>query len=183
VSGLGHPLLTVAAFVTFAAFRLLNPQAARWTTAGIIGLVLLPLAAWNYRQMRTGAYSNFDVSVREQRRSFYPLLLSLLGAATTLLFLAQVAVPFRYGMLVGWGLLAACFLVNFRLKVSLHAAMSFFMACTLLMLDARWGTVALGLASLVAASRLVLGRHSALELLVGAGLGILAGGGLWLVLR
>ena len=183
VSGLGHPLLTVAVFVAFAASRLLDPLAARWTTGGIIGLVLLPLAAWNYRQTRTGAYTNFDVSKREHRHSFYPLLLGLLGAATALLFWARVAVAFRYGMLVGWGLLAACFLVNFRLKVSLHAAMSFFMACALLTLDARWGIVGLGLASLVAASRLVLRRHSLPELLAGAGLGALAGGALWLLLR
>lgn len=173
VSALGHPLCTAVLFVGFAAYRLLDGRLAAWTVAVLAGGVVGPVAAWSYWQVRRGRYTNFDVSVREQRRSFYPLLLGLLGAATLLAGLVGGAAPLRAGLVAATGLLALCYLVNFRLKVSLHAALSFFLAgCLGLLLGAGAMAAALLLAGVVAASRLVLGRHTAAELVAGTTLGL-----------
>ena len=85
-------------------------------------------------------------------------------------------------MLAVWGLLLVCYVLNSWLKVSLHAAMSFFLACVLLRQEPTWGATALVLATLIAASRLVLRRHTLAELVVGSIVGAVASGGLmWFV--
>ncbi|MCC3160562.1 hypothetical protein LJ737_25215 [Hymenobacter sp. 15J16-1T3B] len=173
VSTLGHPLGTAMLFVGFAAFRLLDGPAALAAVVLVAGGVVGPVAAWNYRQVRRGHYANFDVSVREQRRSFYPRLLGLLLLVVGLMWGLEAARPLRAGLLAALGLLTLCYLLNFRLKVSLHAALSFFLAgCLGLLAGSGAGAVALLLAALVAASRLVLGRHTVPELLAGTGLGL-----------
>ncbi|UYZ59508.1 hypothetical protein [Hymenobacter latericus] len=167
VSALGNPLFTALVFVGVLAFRLLEVRVAAGVVAGLLLGVAAPMSIWNYRQVRSGAYTDFDVSVREHRASFYPRLIALLGLATALVWATQPAAPLRAGMLAALGLLVACYAINFRLKVSLHAALSFFMAGCVLGMNQAWGLGALLVASLVAASRLVLQRHSLAELVVG----------------
>ena len=183
VSFLGHPLLTAPVFAGVLAWRRLPPEQAGWVLGSVLLLVVLPISLWNLRQTRRGAYTNFDVSERGQRRSFYPLLLALLGLATAALFWQRPAGPFRFGMLAVWAMLLACYGLNFWLKVSLHAAMSFFLAGAVGYLFPGWGGLALALAALVAASRWVLGRHAPAELLAGAALGTATFGGLLWLLR
>ncbi|GAA4384674.1 hypothetical protein [Hymenobacter koreensis] len=176
VSGLGHPLLTAVVFVVIMTFYLLDARTATWIAGGVVIGVILPIALWNYRQTRTGAYSNFDVSVREQRRSFYPRLIGLLATATALTVVLPTAAALRNGMGLVCLMLVACFAVNFYLKVSLHAAWSFFLASAVYLMHPGWGIVALSAAGLIAASRLVLGRHTVAELVVGAAIGLATGG-------
>ncbi|GAB3839773.1 hypothetical protein [Hymenobacter jeollabukensis] len=179
VSGLGHPLLTAALFVGAVASR----QSGTWVAGAVVGGVVLPVAAWNYWRVRRGQYTNFDVSAREQRHSFYPVLLTLLALATGSTWLVGTPIAWRAGLAVALGLILLCYLLNFRLKVSLHAALSFFLAGGVgLLAGAGWGLGAALLAGLVAASRLVLRRHTGPEVLVGASVGIGAAGVLgWLL--
>ncbi|RFP64741.1 hypothetical protein D0N36_12640 [Hymenobacter lapidiphilus] len=142
---------------------------------GCIATVAALLSFWNLRQTRRGRYSNFDVSERKQRQAFYPVLLGLLGLATAALVWQGPAGPLREGLLACWLLLWVCYGINFWLKVSLHAALSFFLAWALLHLRADWGLLAFVAAALVAASRLALQRHTVPELLVGTGIGLVAG--------
>lgn len=179
VSGLGHPLLTAALFVGAVALR----QSGAWVAGAVVGGVVLPVAAWNYWQVRRGRYTNFDVSARRQRGSFYGVLLALLGLATGSAWLLDAPLAWRAGLGVVLGLVLLCYLLNFRLKVSLHAALSFFLAGGVgLLAGLGWAIGAAGLAGLVAASRVVLRRHTPLEVLVGAGVGIGAAGVLWQLL-
>lgn len=179
VSGLGHPLLTAALFVGAVALR----QSGGWVAGAVVGGVVLPVAAWNYWQVRRGRYTNFDVSARQQRGSFYPVLLTLLALATGSAWLLGTPLAWRVGLGVALALILLCYLLNFRLKVSLHAALSFFLAGGVgLLAGAGWGLGAGALAGLVAASRVVLRRHTPLEVLVGAGVGTGAAGVLWQLL-
>lgn len=180
VSGLGHPLVTATAFAAFVAGRRLQGAAAAWVLGSVVALTLF-ISLWSLWQTRRGVYSNFDVSQRAQRRSFYPVLLGGVGLATAALFWQPVG-QFRYGLLAVWLQLLLCYGLNFWLKVSLHAALSFFLAYAVLHLHVGWGLLALGVATLIAASRLVLQRHTVPELVVGTLMGLLAGAGLvWLL--
>lgn len=179
VSWLGHPLVTTTAFAVFMAGRL-QGAAAAWVLGSVVALTVF-IGLWSLRQTRRGVYSNFDVSQRTQRRSFYPVLVSVVGLATATLFWQSVG-QFRYGLLFVWLQLLLCYGLNFWLKVSLHATLSFFLACAVLHLHAGWGLLAMGIATLIAASRLVLQRHTLPELVVGTLVGLTAGAGLvWLL--
>ena len=72
-------------------------------------------------------------------------------------------------------LLIIAALINFRIKLSLHALFAFYSAVILFVVNPVVGAVAFALALLVFWSRLYLKRHDLLEMLVGAFLGLLGG--------
>jgi membrane-associated phospholipid phosphatase len=72
-------------------------------------------------------------------------------------------------------LLLVAALVNFRIKLSLHALFAFYSAIILFVVHPVVGAIAFALALLVFWSRLYLGRHDLLEMVVGASLGLLGG--------
>jgi hypothetical protein len=79
------------------------------------------------------------------------------------------------GALVILFLLVVAALVNFRIKLSLHALFAFYSAIILIMVNPVAGAIAFALAFLVFWSRLYLRRHDLLEMLVGTSLGLLGG--------
>ncbi|MBC6698253.1 hypothetical protein [Hymenobacter sp. BT190] len=182
MSALGHPLLTTVVFAAYVAWRQLPASVAAWVVGSVLAVVV-PVALWSWRQTRRGVFTNFDLSERRQRHTWYPVLLGLLGVAAALLWQQPQAGAFRAGLLAAWLLLGLCYGINARLKVSLHAAMSFFLACAMWQLAGPGaGVGALVLAAAIAASRWVLGRHTGPELVVGTAVGLAAGGGLaWLL--
>jgi hypothetical protein len=179
ISALGHPLVMIALFVVVVAVRqgpaVLPLRYALLIVAGQI----IPVAIWNLRQTRAGRYTNFDVSVRAERMSMYALILVLMVPATIAIQWAPVARDVRTGMLCTTLLFVVSWAVNFRIKLSLHAAVSFYLAVACTMIDVRAGLVLFLSAAAVSISRLILRRHTAAELWLGSVLGIAAG----LVLR
>jgi len=76
---------------------------------------------------------------------------------------------------VTWFVLVVAALVNFRIKLSLHALFAFYSAIILFVIHPLVGAIAFVLAFLVFWSRLYLERHDLLETLLGASLGLLGG--------
>lgn len=175
VSALGHPLLTTAAFILYLAARE-GPRVMPVRYAVLIVMMLVvPLALWNLRQTRSGAYANFDVSVRTERTSMYAVMTGLMLSATLASWWAPVARDVRLGMICVLGMFVAAWAINRQVKVSLHAAISFFLAFAATLLDLRLAVALFACATAVTASRLVLRRHTHLELGIGSALGTAAG--------
>ena len=175
ISWIGHPLVFVTGSVAvIVAMRLANRVGLSVLLALLVAVVL-PTILLLSRGVRSGQWSDADVSVRTERARFYPqaMLISSFGLAT-LLFLDAPAFVTR-GALVTLALLAVAALVNCWIKLSLHALFGFY--CALILLRIHWlaGTIAFALALLVFWSRLHLGRHGLIEMLVGAGFGLLGG--------
>ena len=179
VSVLGHPLLTAAGFVVFVSFTRFGSATALASSAVVIGLVILPIAAWNYRNTQKGRYSNFDVSVRSQRHSFYRVSVGLLLLATGVLWLTDQPPSLRYGMGFALLLVVISGLANLYVKASLHTSVSVFLSLALLTIHPVAGAVLLGFSAVVAGSRWVLGRHTLPEIAAGAAIGLAVGGGLY----
>ena len=72
-------------------------------------------------------------------------------------------------------LLIIAALINFRIKLSLHALFAFYSAIILFVVNPIAGAIAFTLAVLVFWSRLYLKRHDLSETLVGTFLGLLGG--------
>jgi hypothetical protein len=174
LSVLGHPGLLVPAAVAVAASgEHVAPQllpvalATAVAVAAIVGIYSL----W---QVRAGRWAHIDASNPDERHQLNLFLAALLGGAAALLWAlgqpGSVALgPLLIGLVVG-----LTHLLRRWLKVSLHAA------CALFSLALVWPHPLLtpGLALLaagVAWSRLVLGRHTSAEVLLGLGLGAAAG--------
>lgn len=175
LSFLGHPLLMGTFLSSLVFYQIFPPEKALLLSGFILLLVSLPASAWIYYKTQSGGYSNFDVSVRSQRKSMYLVLTGLLGTASFLAWQSEQPLAFCIGLSLCLGMVLLSFLLNTFLKTSLHAAMSFFMAVGLLQLHFVLGVGLLLLAVLVGISRLVLKRHSLAEVISGSVVGAAAG--------
>jgi hypothetical protein len=175
ISWIGHPLVFVSASVALIVlFRLANRVGVSVLVALIVA-VIIPTALLLIRGVRSGRWSDADVSVPTERAGFYPpAILISLGGVASLLFLHAPRFITR-GALVTLMLLVIAALINRVLKISLHAMFALYCAVALLAIGWVPGGIAIALAGLVLWSRLYLRRHALPDVLLGAGLG-LAGG-------
>jgi membrane-associated phospholipid phosphatase len=182
-STLGNPLLTSALLLGAACLRFLNSSRALEVGLALFAFLLLPIALWTLGSVRTGYYSDFDVSRREERRTLYPLIVGLpLLAACALLATGQPA-SLWLGTLCASLMTAVAASVNRYSKISLHAAFSFFYAVAVVRISPTWVAPVAVFAVLVACSRFILKRHAIGELVLGTALGLGAGFALLLALR
>lgn len=175
ISWIGHPLVFVSvSLAIIVGMRLANRVGLSVLLALIIAVVL-PIAVLLIRGVRSGRWSDADVSVRAQRVHFYPraILLSL-GGIATLWFLRAPGFIVR-GALVTLALLVLAAIFNRFIKISLHAMFSFYCAVVLFAISGLTGLSALIAALLVAWSRIQLRRHGFIEVLAGMAMGVLGG--------
>jgi membrane-associated phospholipid phosphatase len=183
VSVVGHPLVTTSILTLYVAFNQVAFFNALFVSALLLGGVILPVSWQNYRRTQQGQYTNFDVSDRQQRYRFYPVLMGLLALVTGLLFVTGQPRSFCYGFLSMLLLIGCSYLINFFSKASLHTSISIFIAWAVLLISQPMALVMMLFALVVTASRLVLNRHYLSELVIGALLGLLVGAGFYTFMR
>jgi len=174
VSWIGHPLVFISLSVgIIIALRLAN-RAGLALSLTLLATVILPMALLLFRGVQSGRWS-LDVSNRAERVRFYPWAISISAMAVIVLLLSQAPGFALRGATITLFLLIMAALINFRIKLSLHALFAFYSAVILFVINPVVGAVAFALALLVFWSRLYLKRHDLLETLVGAFLGLLGG--------
>ena len=141
----------------------------------LFATVILPMALLLFRGFQSGRWSDPDVSVRAERVRFYPRAILISAVAVIVLLLSRAPGFALRGATMTLFLLIMAALINFRIKLSLHALFAFYSAVILFVVNPVVGAVAFALALLVFWSRLYLKRHDLLETLVGAFLGLLGG--------
>lgn len=180
ISILGHPFLLIPALVAAVTVRRLPPRQAAFLVGTVVLVAVVPMLLLIARRVRSGAWTNYDISVREQRAGMYPVALAITAATALVLAWAQVPGPILRGVLAILVLIGLAALINLWLKISLHTAFAVFTA--LAVLPSRGlATGALVLALAIAWSRLELGRHTVAEVIGGALLGAVVGGGAFLL--
>lgn len=175
VSRIGHPLVFISlSFSVVVALRLAN-RAGLALLLTLLATVILPMALLLFRGVRSGRWSDMDVSVHAERVRFYPFAIPISATAAIVLWLLRAPVFALRGAMVTLFLLIVAALINFRIKLSLHALFAFYSAIILFAVDPIAGAIAFTAALLVFWSRLHLGRHDLLEMLVGTSLGLIGG--------
>jgi len=175
VSWIGHPLVFISLSVgIIIALRLAN-RAGLALSLTLLATVILPMALLLFRGFQSGRWSDPDVSIHAERVRFYPRAISISAVAVLVLLLSRAPAFALRGATMTLFLLIIAALINFRIKLSLHALFGFYSAVILFVVNPVVGAVALAVALLVFWSRLCLKRHDLLETLVGAFLGLLGG--------
>ena len=175
VSWIGHPLVFISLSVgIIIALRLAN-RAGLALSLTLLATVILPMALLLFRGFQSGRWSDPDVSIHAERVRFYPRAISISAVAVLVLLLSRAPAFALRGATMTLFLLIIAALINFRIKLSLHALFGFYSAVILFVVNPVVGAVALAVALLVFWSRLYLKRHDLLETLVGAFLGLLGG--------
>jgi membrane-associated phospholipid phosphatase len=156
------------------ALRLAN-RAGLALSLTLLATVILPMALLLFRGVQSGLWSDPDVSIRAERVRFYPPAISISAMAVIVLLLSRAPGFALRGATMTLFLLITAALINFRIKLSLHALFAFYSAVILFVVNPVVGAVAFAVALLVFWSRLYLKRHNFVEMLVGACLGLLGG--------
>jgi hypothetical protein len=175
VSWIGHPLVFISLSVAIIIVLRLASRAGLALFLTLLATLILPMALLLFLGTRSGRWSDTDVSIRAERVRFYPRAIPISAIAVIALWLLRAPALALRGAVVTLFLLVMAALINFRIKLSLHALFAFYSAIILFVVHPVVGAIAFALAFLVFWSRLYLERHDLLETLVGASLGLLGG--------
>lgn len=176
VSWVGHPLVFVMGSVAIVLATTMKSAAVWPILAGLFFSVILPMAILLVIGVRSGRWKDLDVSVREERTRFYPVAIPISAAGLVTTWLVRAPFFILRGGIVTLGLLVGAALINTRLKISLHTLFAFYCVMILSRTGSIAGIAAFTLATLVFWSRLYLGRHTMMENITGACVGV--GGGI-----
>ncbi len=171
-------LLPVA--VTVAASQRLSP-AKVFVVVGATCAALLVVAVYVLWGRKHGRFGNLDVTDRGQRGPVYRMALFATGGAAVLMFATGQGTGGGRGALAACGLLIVSKFINERLtKISLHAAFTAFSAALVGPGAPVWCAALSCACLLVGWSRVVLGRHTGVQVLLGTVAGAVAGAVPWL---
>lgn len=175
VSWVGHPLVFILATVSIVVGTQMRMSSAWPIVVCLFFSVIIPTALLLILGVRSGRWQDADVSVREERKRFYPwaIPISAFGVVTTWLIHAPLFI--LRGGIATLGLFILAAIVNTWLKISLHTLFAFYCTAILFRIGLIPGLCALALAALVFWSRLFLGRHTAAENWAGLVVGLIGG--------
>lgn len=165
----GHPFVLMPITVAVAT-------RAAWLSVSLaVGTLLLLMAVIAHR-VRHGRWSDHDVSDSGQRHSLYPVAIATLGTSTMLAWQAGVTPGVVWGFAVALGVLVGAAVITRWTKVSLHTMWGAFCASVLVGSGIEIALVFGAFVACLGWSRVVLGRHTLGQVVIGGALGCLGGG-------
>jgi hypothetical protein len=175
VSWIGHPLVFVTISVGFVLATQLNSRRAMGLIGALFLAVIAPTGVLLFLGVRFGRWRDADVSVREERKRFYPIAIPLSALGTIVMWLANAPRYILRGGVITLLLLIAAAITNHWSKISLHTLFATYCTVILFRVNLFCGSAALILAALVFWSRLFLSRHTISENISGVALGAVGG--------
>ncbi len=168
ISDFFNPLLSLFLFFVYMSFMKYSLKNSVLYFLPILLIIIAPVMAWLVWNVKTGRYTNMDVSNRIQRKSLYVFI------ATCVVFYIAFNY-FKNGyvdlvMLFILILLFALQISNFYIKSSMHTAFNVFVAALFFALNQTMGLVWLAIAIVVGITRIILKRHTPKEVFMGAGI-------------
>ena len=165
ISTLGHPFLLLPVVLSLLTVRQV-PFEKAWPALAVIFGSLAVMSVFLFFRKRKGKISNWDVSAKSERGSniYRPVLILLLLAAALLYVFRK---PFVADTLFFALLMAVCYAINTKIKISQHTLIVTYLGFLVLSANLWAGVAMLIFAPFVAWSRVVLGRHTESEVLAG----------------
>src|SRR5947207_3821073 len=175
VSWIGHPLV----FVTISVGIVLTTQVASRAAIPLLAALFLsliaPMGLLLFFGVRSGRWADADVSVREERKRFYPIAIPLSALGTIVMWLANTPRSILRGGVITLLLLIASAIVNHWSKISLHTLFATYCTVILFRVNIFCGLVALVLGGLVCVWRVLSSREYVSENISGIALGTVGG--------
>ena len=175
ISWIGHPLTFVTVTVGLVVITQLARGRALLILTALVVSLIAPTAVLLFLGVRSGRWKDADVSVREERKRFYPVAIPLSAIGTAIMWLIGAPRYILRGGIVTLSLLVIAAITNLRFKISLHTLFASFCTAILFRLNVVDGVAGSVLTALVFWSRLFLSRHTVSEMAGGLVLGIAGG--------
>jgi membrane-associated phospholipid phosphatase len=168
ISDFFNPLVSLFIFFVYMSVRNYTLKDSLLYFLPILLMIILPVIIWLVWNVKTGRYTNMDVSNRIQRKTLYIFIAVCVVSYLLFNYFQNGYVDFV--MLFILILLFSMQISNYFIKSSMHTAFNIFVAALFFALDTTMGFVWLGISFLVGITRIILKRHTPREVFMGAGI-------------
>ena len=175
ISILGHPFLTIPIYTLAITFGICEIKDAIFISFMVVGCFFVPVILWNYINTKRGKYTNFDVSNQKERNSLYVFAIHILTAILFVFYLSHQSNSIILNILFALILTVVSYLVNFKIKCSGHISLTIFLSFIVLPKNLTAAYILLVCALIIGWSRIVLKRHTFIEVLTGMIIGLVVG--------
>jgi len=166
ISDFFNPLLSLFIFFLYMSVKNYSLEDSLYYFLPILLIIMIPVIVWLVWNVKTGRYTNMDVSNRVQRKTLYIFIATCIIAYIIFNYVRNGYIDFV--MLFILILLFALQISNFFIKSSMHTAFNIFVAALFFAINQVAGLIWLGIAVLVGVTRIILKRHTPKEVLMGA---------------
>lgn len=171
ISDFFNPLVSLILFFVYMSTREYSLQDSVLYFLPILVMIIIPVVIWLVWNVKTGRYTNMDVSNRVQRKTLYIFIATCVIAYLLFNYIKNGYIDLV--MLFILVLLFALQISNLFIKSSMHTAFNVFVAALFFSLNWKIGLAWLGIAILVGITRIILKRHTVKEVFMGAGIAFL----------
>ncbi|MEI7487562.1 MAG: phosphatase PAP2 family protein [Chryseobacterium sp.] len=171
ISDFFNPLTSLFIFFIYMSLREYTFKESVTHFLPILLIVILPVVIWLVWNVKTGRYTNMDVSNRVQRKTLYIFIAVCVTGYMLFNYIKNGYIDFI--MLFILILLFSLQISNFFIKSSMHTVFNVFVAALFFALNWKMGILWLGIAALVGITRIILKRHTVKEVFMGAGIAFL----------
>ena len=168
ISDFFNPLVSLFIYFVYSSIKIYTLKEAVLHFLPILLITIAPIIGWIYWNVKTGKYTNMDVSNRIQRKSLYIFIAVCIMLYQVYHYLVHGFLDFV--MLFILILLFALQYSNLYIKSSMHTAFNVFVAALFFHYDWIAGLLWLMIACLVGITRVILKRHTVKEVFMGAGI-------------
>ncbi|MGZ5197199.1 MAG: phosphatase PAP2 family protein [Kaistella sp.] len=171
ISNFFNPLTSLLIFFIYFSSKNFSAATALQTFLPILVLIVSPIVIWIIWNVKNGNYSNLDVSNRNQRKSLYFFISGCIGVYLIYYYITTGTADVL--MIFLMFLLLVLQFSNYFIKSSMHTAFNVFVAALFFSENPLLGIIWAVIAALVGITRVILGRHTAKEVITGAALAAL----------
>lgn len=171
ISNFFNPLVSLFIYFLFIGLNNYSINQAISHFLPILIFTALPIIIWIYWNVKTGRYTNMDVSDRVQRKSLYLFIAACIIFYSIYHYYKNGYLDFV--MLFIMMLLFALQWSNLYIKSSMHTAFNVFVAGLFFAINTKLGLSWLVVAIVVGITRIILKRHTIKEVFMGAGIAFL----------
>jgi membrane-associated phospholipid phosphatase len=168
ISDFFNPLVSLFIFFVYMSVKNYTLHDSVIYFLPILLMVIIPVIIWLVWNVKTGRYTNMDVSNRIQRKTLYIFIAACVIAYIAYNYFKNGYIDFV--MLFVLILLFAMQISNLFIKSSMHTSFNIFVAALFFALNPTMGLIWLGIAALVGITRIILKRHTPKEVFMGAGI-------------
>ena len=168
ISDFFNPLVSLILFFIYMSIREYTLKDSMMYFIPILAMIIIPVVIWLVWNVKTGRYTNMDVSNRVQRKTLYIFIAVCVIVYLLYHYIRNGSVDLV--MLFILILLFALQISNLFIKSSMHTAFNIFVAALFFSLNWKMGLLWLGIAALVGITRVILKRHTVKEVFMGAGI-------------
>lgn len=168
LSNVLNPLFSLLIFFIYFAKEKMETTEAFKNLLWMVILVIIPIFGWIFWNVKTGRYTNMDVSDRKQRNSLYLFNVFIVSIYIAFLYFTQQNFDLILIIIFVMALMLIMHFSNFFIKSSMHTSFNVFVSALFFSLNIYFGLFWLFLTILVGISRVILKRHTVKEVIMGA---------------